>query len=482
MAAKPIPSASLSALQSVANTLLAVLAPTTSRLVRVAVVCDEREDTAYTDGNLIIALPTSFCGCPLPEDAAVSVGLLAHEAGHFVQPLAAIRRVEEEDGAPHWLSNILLDVHGEAFVETVFPALAGPLQATRQAVHKTLADRYRQDLVAAPTFLEAAAPAALLARFAHPSLVFHPKWTQETAWQQQPWLAEVALFLDLMAQAARLPALALPDHLRTILRRFPALSHTLLPLLPAYGSTRADSLGRVLLGEAALGGQGASPGGSARLVSRRFSSAAPEAEAVRLARSLQSRFAAGPAAVEVAAPARIDRHALARGEPLPFRMRLPGKALPAAKVVLCLDISGSMSGTKLTTARVAGQAIALAVQREGGEVVGVLFSEDAFFADATPPSRPLFAPLSEWRPMGGTTFGFLPQVWRRWPEHRVLLLTDGYATPPATLPADRSRTAAVLILDGDPAAVAPMAGQAVRLADLKDLPHLLGMLVPRRLA
>jgi len=257
MAAKPIPSASLSALQTVANTLLAVLAPTTSRLVRVAVVCDEREDTAYTDGNLIIALPTSFCGCPLPEDAAVSVGLLAHEAGHFVQPLAAIRRVEEEDGAPHWLSNILLDVHGEAFVETVFPALAGPLQATRQAVHKTLADRYRQDLAAAPTFLEAAAPAALLARFAHPSLVFHPKWTQETAWQQQPWLAEATLFLDLMAQAARLPALALPDHLRIILRRFPALSHSLLPLLPAYGSTRADSLGRVLLGEAALGGQGA---------------------------------------------------------------------------------------------------------------------------------------------------------------------------------------------------------------------------------
>ena len=37
--------------------------------------------------------------------------------------------------------------------------------------------------------------------------------------------------------------------------------------------------------------------------------------------------------------------------------------------------------------------------------------------------------------MGGTTFAFLPHVWRQWPDHRVLLLTDGYATPPATLPA-----------------------------------------------
>lgn len=469
----------LSALQSVANTILAVLAPTTSRLVRVAVVCDDSDDTAYTDGNLVIALPTAFCGCPLPGDTAVSVGLLAHEAGHFVQPLAAIRQVEEETGVPHWLSNILLDIHGESFVESVFPPLTEPLVATRRAVHAAHAGEYRRDLEQAASFAEAAPHAALLSRFSRSAQSFHPDWVQERPWSAKPWATAVAEFLDLLDAASELSAADLPAQLRQIIARFPELRSVPVPDLPAYGRLQADALGHILLGEAGLGSQGICPNETAELQFRRYTREAPEAEALRLAGSLRPHFEAGPGHIEVAAPGRIDRHALARGDPLPFRMRLPGKALPAPQVVLCLDISGSMAGKKLSMARVAGQSIALAVAAQGGDVVGVLFSDAAQTAVASTPS-PLFAPLREWTPMGGTSFFFLPHVWRQWPEHRVLLLTDGYATPPPTLPADRQRTSAVLILEGNHRTLAGMATQTVKLADLKDLPTLLAMLIPRR--
>ena len=328
---------------------------------------------------------------------------------------------------------------------------------------------------------EAAPHAALMGRFSRPAQPFHPDWVQERPWSAKPWATAVAEFLDLLDVASELSAADLPAHLRQIIARFPDLRSGPAPDLPAYGRLQADALGRILLGEAGLGSQGICPNETAALQFRRYTREAPEAEALRLAGSLRPHFEAGPGHIEVAAPGRIDRHALARGDPLPFRMRLPGKALPAPQIVLCLDISGSMAGRKLSMARVAGQAIALAVAAQGGEVVGVLFSDAAQTAVAGSPS-PLFAPLREWTPMGGTSFFFLPHVWRQWPEHRVLLLTDGYATPPPTLPADRQRTAAVLILEGNYSTLAGMAGQTVRLADLKDLPTLLAMLIPRRRA
>ena len=48
----------------------------------------------------------------MTQDAPVAIGLLAHELGHFLQPLAEVQQVEQETGAPHWLANILLDIRG----------------------------------------------------------------------------------------------------------------------------------------------------------------------------------------------------------------------------------------------------------------------------------------------------------------------------------------------------------------------------------
>jgi predicted metal-dependent peptidase len=159
-------------------------------------------------------------------------------------------------------------------------------------------------------------------------------------------------------------------------------------------------------------------------------------------------------------------------------MRLQGKELPAPKVALCIDISGSMSHIKMAKARVAGQAIALSVQAGNGHVVGVLFSDDGIMA-VKGDASPLFAPLREWQPRGGTSFQFLAHVWRRWPQHLVLLLTDGYGAAPTALPADRARTYAVLIA-GDPQRIQPIAAQVLELDDLRALPSLLAMLIPRR--
>ena len=89
------------------------------------------------------------------------------------------------------------------------------------------------------------------------------------------------------------------------------------------------------------------------------------------------------------------------------------------------DVSESMwySKTKIGAARIAAQAIALAVRDAGGDVVGVLF-DDTWLAGANWGDALLFAPGS-WPTEGGTYFAFLSDLWRRYPSHWVVLVTDG---------------------------------------------------------
>ena len=101
-------------LESAANQIFAVVAPHTVRLLRVGVVISEEEETASTDGRIRIWMPTRFHGVTVAENLPVAIGLLAHEVSHFLQPLDAIDRVEQEEQIPHWLSNIALDIQGES--------------------------------------------------------------------------------------------------------------------------------------------------------------------------------------------------------------------------------------------------------------------------------------------------------------------------------------------------------------------------------
>ena len=209
-------------LQTAAGTILSVLAPGTSRIARVAVRFHDDVDTASTDGNLVIRMPRAFSGAAIPEDAPVTLGLLAHELGHWLQPLDAITEIARDRGAPFWLANIAMDIHGESFVQAAFPAMRGPLRATRQAVNQAMLERYRHDLAEAITrndFPDMALNAALLARFAHPNYV----WSVPRQRQTPPWVHDFLLAMERF-QARITPPEDLPAVFADLLDAFPELT------------------------------------------------------------------------------------------------------------------------------------------------------------------------------------------------------------------------------------------------------------------
>ena len=203
----------------------------------------------------------------------------------------------------------------------------------------------------------------------------------------------------------------------------------------------------------------------------------PHAEAVQLARQIRPRFDTRRGAFEVLAPGRFDRQAAARGD-FPFRLALPGRVQPAPNVLIGVDVSSSMQGYKQRAAFIAAQALALAVKASGGQVVGLLFDEQAAVAQAED-ATPLFAVDAQWRNRDGTCFRFLTEAWRRWPTHWVLLITDGQGTIPGALPQDKARTSAIVIPDGDVDALQPICQRVVELQRLYLLPAVLATLLPR---
>jgi hypothetical protein len=231
----------------------------------------------------------------------------------------------------------------------------------------------------------------------------------------------------------------------------------------------------------------------------------PEPDAVTIARAIRLRFAVPKGGVEVVAPGRLDRREAARGDGSRSAWTCPAARLPgprwshlhlrcgaAASAGVCLDVSESMWYTKakIWAARVAAQAIALAVRDAGGDVVGVLF-DDTWLIGAGWGDALLFAPAA-WPNEGGTYFAFLSDLWRRYPNHWVVLVIarpavsgadgDGYV-PYAATP-DRARTGAVVIPDGKlpgqgPGKMAEICNSVIVLKDPRDLPWAMALLIPR---
>ena len=160
-------------------------------------------------------------------------------------------------------------------------------------------------------------------------------------------------------------------------------------------------------------------------------------------------------------------------------MSIAGQEVPAPNVLIAVDVSSSMDANgKSKAAFIAAQALALAIQAVDGNVVGLLFDEEAGVAvneDATP----LFSPRHAWRMDDGTSFHFLNEAWRRWPHHRVLLITDGQGSVPGVLPNDKARTSAIVIPNGDVATMEQIANRVIQLDDLTKLPSVLATLLPR---
>jgi hypothetical protein len=489
------PTTTQATLQSAANQIFAVVAPTTARLVHIQVLLDEQVDTACTDGRVVIALPPVFCGVDVSAASSLAVGLLAHEVGHFLQPLAAVEAVERETNAPPWLSNVVLDIQDEMLMATLFPGLAGPLEHARTVVHQTHVAGYLQALQAATSFASAAGSASLLGRFAQPQEPFDLDWLTQGSGvvsshlrnqlAQQAWWPTLEQFLVQLWGVRTAAAHELPAVVQQLMEQFPALQQAPAPTLP-YPDPHRPVLGGTLEPEGSVrleatrlvGAVG--PTGPVMVHDQAFTPRPAEPEAQRLGRTLRSHFEATPGAIEVVAPGRFARREVARPEGIPFRMALAGREVPAPRVVIALDMSDSMADDrKLQTARLAAQALAVAIRAVQGEVVGVLFSDGAVMGTRQD-MAPLFAPRTEWLE-GGTSFLFLPDLWRRFPDHRLILVTDGDGPIPYATPADKARTAAIVIPPG--AKLDLMQQIADRVAVVRDVTQLawvLAMLIPRR--
>jgi hypothetical protein len=240
---------------------------------------------------------------------------------------------------------------------------------------------------------------------------------------------------------------------------------------------------------------------SAEVIEERLSGhIPPSAETLSLSRTLQRRWEVTRSSGVIMAPGRLNRLSAVRGDPMPFTLPAPvsGKQAPQTKIVLVVDWSGSMSvnqNAPWNSALQAAQAIALAIRSTGGDVRAALFAEHLWHAPDYSSellfSRSLgFISLSDANG-DDTDFSWLPQVWQVFPQHRVLLLTDGNGYPPkAILPSARKRTSAVLLqvrrnlpqnLEQIEATIACFASSFVHVDTLSELASAWALLIPRRM-
>ena len=481
-------------LTATANQILAIVAPHMARLVHAHVTLDEDADTAATDG-LRIWVPPVFEGVAVAQDTPVAVGLLVHELGHFLQPLKAVDETCARTGCPQWLANIYLDSQLEAMMAGLFPPLAGTLTAVRTVVNRTRAAEYLAAIRQAASFKEAACPLALLGRFGVPEKPFdngaagqHASPVREVI----PGLAfKIGLraqqFVDWLYDAQYATTGELVDQLTKLIAEFPELRDAPAPFQTPTDQVRGageqgDALTAALQAEGRQNVADQQPAAPEPLRKLAGSPRPASADVQQAARGLRVHFQVRQGATEIVAPQRLDRRAAALDEPVPFRMTLPGDAVPAPRLVLCLDKSGSMRGAKFALAQAAAQAVALAVREAQGEVIGVLFDDAGYLA--VNPQRPddlLFTGADQLGGFGGTDFEFLLHIWRLWPEHQVLLVTDGDGALPPALPGDKARTGALLIPpDCDEAAMAQICARTVVVTDLGGLANIMALLTPRR--
>jgi hypothetical protein len=445
----------LPTLEAAANQILAAVAPTTSRLVRVAVEIRDEAQTASTDGTVLIRMPTSFCGVKVAEAVKVAVGLLVHEVGHFLQPLKEIDAVEEKENIPHWLTNVCLDVQAESLLQSLVPTFKRPLAEVRRTVKRAQLDEYEADVRKAQSFADAAGALALWGRFAKPILPFY----MESLPPGVPDVKRAQQYVQALDTFRSCPARLLPERLAWLIGDFPELRGTQAPALPdgmeSLQGSAPGALGEALRQEAARQAGGLSGGGeNVEIYQHACHPEPPDPEAVRLARTIRTRFLSERGAVQIMAAGRFDRRSAARGE-VPLRMSLPGQEVPAPKLVLCLAA--------------------------GGQVTGVVFGDGVWM---TPNGNAgLFTLPQKTHKMyvgSGTCFRFLTELWRRYPTHKVLVLTDGSGTSPdGLLHGDWQRTSAVIIPRGDATRARPWSSRQVVLTDLGHLASVLAMLVPR---
>ena len=468
-----------------------------------------KEDTASTDGRTWIRLPEEFLGIRLGETRSVQVfiGLLAHEVGHWLQPLKAIEAVEQKTGLNHDILNIILDVHLEHIVPVIFPLFAAPLEAVRTVVRDAHKLDYEKGYKEAQTFLEAADYAMLFGRFCvDTELSFSSPYALIQRKATRSRKVDGSRMNNLVERVAHLTSYLredLPGYIEQLAQDFPELCQQSIsfeitnPLDSLVSGGDGMDIVRTLLEDLKVGADEA----SAHVIEEKSIGRNPaSAETVAVSRQLQKRWDVVRGCGVIMAPGRLNRLSAVRGDPMPFTMPAPikGKQAPQTKVVLIVDWSGSMNVNESApwkAALQAAQAIALAIRSTGGDVRAAIFAENLWHAPNFSADILFAASLGSISLIEArgedTNFSWLPHVWQVFPDYRVVLLTDGNGYPPkAILPSGRKRTSAVLLQVRKNAppnlaqiedTIQSFASSFVHVDNLSELAAAWALLIPRRM-
>jgi hypothetical protein len=142
-------------------------------------------------------------------------------------------------------------------------------------------------------------------------------------------------------------------------------------------------------------------------------------KAEEIAKKFHAKIKRQKGKIKIVSPQRYNAHEMIRGNfPYSGFVKHPMGDKPAVKAVICLDASGSMR-VCYDFAKQCAQAIAISVTQDGGEAVCIRFDHNAYRNLRGTPS--VFDKFSE----GSTSFDFLGSVWDDYPNHLVIVITDG---------------------------------------------------------
>ncbi len=497
-------------LQKILDLVMSLLMDGVARIASPFIMVSD-DDTASTDGKAIIKMPATFLGKAISEQMECAIGLLAHEIGHWLQPLDEILEVEKRTGLNHGIVNVLLDIQLEENVVRIMPLFKYNLAEVRSAVGSSNKKNYTKGMSNAETFLDAALYTLLYGRFCGD--VKNHSFTSYVVQARTSLLHKFPRLAPLAIDAAELTICAssgLPAAIEVIAKRYPELcdnkngngrkllnpdgggqvSGTNANLNPtdAVSSSNIESLARLINSSIAAYNE---QDDCHEEIGKPSGSTQPSAEVLAVSRSIQRRWEVPKSAGTIMGPGRMDRLAAVRGDPVPFLVNSPqGRSHPKVKVLLAADHTGSMNGDRWRETLKAAQAITLAIRNTGGEVLGAIFERslihekdfnaDIFFASEIG-SRSLMCADGN-----TTSFGWLPLVWQMFPKHRIVLLTDGNGLRPPVVPlASRKRTSAILLQVNTgtriniEATVQAFAERFVHVDDLSEIASAWSVAIPR---
>jgi len=446
------------------------------------------DETAATDGKASVFMPKTFLGQPIAQQMANAIGLLAHEIGHWLQPLDEIQEVEKATGLNHDIANVFLDIQLETNVIRITPLFKNNLRNLRSDVGDANRKDYEKGRKSSD-FLENAFCSLLYGRFCI-NLDFSFSPGNSNNHKVQSLLNDATEFISCKSRD-------LPNLLRKIAGKYPdrcdkrERNRSGRKLLNPTDMVLSGNVGNLVqLIEASLVVYDG-PDTSGNCTGALGGKVNPAADVLAASRLIQKRWEVPRSGGSLMGPGRMNRLATVRGDPVPFDVPAPkGRSLPETKVVLVADYSTSMQGAAWTETVRAAQAITLAIQNTGGEVKGAIFegylihtkdfSADIFF------SRSIGGNSLDDAHGHSTSFGWLPLVWQSFPQHRVVILTDGNGCYPPLVPqAARKRTSVILLRIGSgsrphaEATVRKFAERFVHVENLNEIASAWSVVIPR---